>query len=211
MKEQTTKLIGIASPATCDAPPVLTPESEKLAGPLAEELKALLAVRNGFNAFEGALHVRAAGSDCWGDLNAWNASPGWRDEYRDLAEGGLFFAEDAFGAQFCLHDGAVWTFDPETGAREHLSDTLDGWCGAILADYRVLTGQPLANAWQRANGRLPASHRLIPIVPFVLGGGFDVANLCAVDAERGMRVRANLAAQIRDLPDGAEIRYRLTD
>ena len=41
------------------------------------------------------------------------------------------------------------------------------------------------------------------------GAEFSVSNLVLMDAEAGMRVRGNLACQIRDIPDGTTIRFTI--
>jgi hypothetical protein len=181
-------------------------------GRRASELRALLAARNGFYAFESALHVfplgRAAGVM---DLETWNSDALWRGEYGDQTEGCLFFAEDVFGCQFCLRDEQVFTFDPETGELQEMAADLEDWAGQLLADYEVLTGHPLAHAWQSQRGPLPPGKRLVPGIPFVCGGEFELNNLLLLDAVKGMHVRANLARQIRDLPDGARIEFKIVD
>lgn len=175
-------------------------------------LLELLRYRNGFYAFESALHVFPAqsNSDEIG-LMEWNASELWLREYQGLADDCFFFAEDIFGGQFCLKRDGVYTFDPETGGTTFLAADLEGWANAILTDYEVLTGYPLAHEWQSANERLPAGSRLAPKVPFVLGGEFSASNLYALDAAESMRLRAGLATQIRDLPDGAQIKWKIVD
>lgn len=45
----------------------------------------------------------------------------------------------------------------------------------------------------------------------MLGGELTPENLSIIDAARGMRSRANLAVQIRDLPDGAAVNFKLVD
>lgn len=120
-----------------------------------------------------------------------------------------FFAEDVFGGQFCIKDSKVYTFDPETGSLEYLADDIESWVQILLSDYEVLTGYPLAHQWQKQNGQLPAGKRLLPKLPFVLGGEFVLDNLYLADAVEGMRFRADIASQIKDLPDGAQIRFNL--
>jgi len=44
-----------------------------------------------------------------------------------------------------------------------------------------------------------------------MGGAFEISNLCAGQAIDGMRARGSLAEQIRELPDGAAITYRVVD
>ncbi|WP_020396257.1 hypothetical protein [Thiolinea disciformis] len=121
----------------------------------------------------------------------------------------LFFAEDVFGGQFCLRDSQIYTFDPETGAFEWLAHDLEGWAKAILSDYEMLTGYVFAHHWQEQHGSLLAGKRLLPKIPFVLGGEFILDNLYLGDAVTGMRFRASLAHQMKDLPNGTQIRFNI--
>jgi CubicO group peptidase (beta-lactamase class C family) len=168
-------------------------------------LAELLELRNGFLAFESALHVLpATGSEM--TLAAWNADDLWRDGYGELTKGLLFFAEDVFGVQFALRGETVVTFDPETGGIETIAKDLEGWASALLDSHEVLTGYPLAHKWQQTHGELPPGERLIPKMPFVLGGEFALDNLYALNAIKGMRLRAEIARQIKKLPDGTHVR-----
>lgn len=169
------------------------------------ELDDLLREKNGFFAFESALHVFPTGSSAVMSLEEWNAESLWRHEYGDLADGLLFFAEDIFGVQFAYDGHAIWSFDPETGSREHFSPTLDAWADSVLADYKVTTGYELAHEWQLEHGPLPLDHRLVPKQLFITGGTYSVDNLYSVTASQGMGFRGSIAAQIRDLPEGAQI------
>jgi hypothetical protein len=42
----------------------------------------------------------------------------------------------------------------------------------------------------------------------VAGGEFSIDNLLAMNESKGMEYRADIANQIRELPDGAKIRMR---
>ena len=172
----------------------------------------MLRRRNGFYAFEGALHVfadRVATGET--GLERWNSRTLWRDQYADLTNGHFFFAEDIFGGQFSLWERGVCTWDPETGESELLADDVQEWAVAIVDDYEMLTGQPLAHAWQQANGPLALGDRLLPVRPFVLGGEFDVGNLRAVEAVSGMRIRGDVARQLRALPEGANVQLKYVE
>ena len=203
------RLVQLGGPALGPPGPQLSDRLLALAGTEGAALLALLQQRNGFYAFESALHVLPHSEDR--GLESWNAPALWRDAYADLADGYLFFAEDLFGGQFCLRGEEVGTFDPETGEFEAMANDLEGWAREILADYEVLTGHPLAQAWQRQHGPLPAGQRLLPKMPFVAGGEYELSNLYPLDAVEGMRFRAELARQIRDAPDGAQIRIAVVD
>lgn len=170
------------------------------------DLAAMLSRVNGVYAFESALHVLP--SDDSADeigLRRWNREDLWREQYGPLAVGHLFFAEDAFGVQFSIRDGHVFTFDPETGTAEPMASGLEEWADLLLRDHESLTGFPLMHEWQRRHGRLPPGKRLIPKQPFVLGGEYAIENLYSLDSVEAMRFRAEIARQIEDLPEGAAV------
>jgi hypothetical protein len=176
------------------------------------ELAEFLRRRNGFYAFESALHVfplQSAGN-VYG-LDGWNAPDTWVGCYEDLANGCFFFAEDIFGNQFCIKGNDICSFDAETGATKALASNLEGWAAAILSDYQFLTGHKLAHEWQVRNGRIQDNKRLVPKIPFVGGGAYVVDNLYAGDTITSLRYRGEFAVQIRDVPDGGKIRLRLVD
>jgi len=177
------------------------PDAPPPSSPCTAELWRLLSVKNGFYAFESALHVFPVGRARAGHtLEAWNADGLWRSAYGRKADGCVFFAEDVFGTQFCLRGEAVFAFDPETGFLEPVADTLDDWAEQVLAYYRALTGSEIAQAWQREKGPLWAGQRLIPKVPFACGGSLTLDNLDRVDAVEGMRVRAELSEYFAPCP-----------
>ncbi|RWL48169.1 MAG: SMI1/KNR4 family protein [Mesorhizobium sp.] len=181
-------------------------------GKHAGDLVKLLASKNGFYAFEAALHVfpsESKGNEI--GLEDWNSKEGWVKDFEGMASNLFFFAEDIFGSQFCISGNGISVFDPETGNCELLCQNIESWAEIILEDFRVLTGFPLAHSWQRMHGKIRPGTRLIPKVPFVAGGEFAVENLFAIDSVAGMKQRANLAKQIRLLPDGAKIQFKIVD
>ncbi len=204
------KLLSSATPSLSDNPPSLNEQVSSLAGLAADVLLSMLCKRNGFYALESALHVFPSHS---GEkeigLDEWNSDDLWRNEYQGMADSCLFFAEDAFGGQFCIKENKIFTFDPETGVLDYLADDIEGWAKAIVSDYEVLTGYPLAHQWQEHHGQLPPSSRLLPKIPFVAGGEFVLDNLYLNDAVEGMKFRADIANQIKDLPDGAQIQFNV--
>lgn len=206
------KLLSNASLPLSEHEPEISGKLRTLAGSLADDLLRMLCQRNGFYALESALHVFPAHSSQQEiGLDDWNDNALWRDAYKKLADGCLFFAEDVFGGQFCIKDNQVYTFDPETGTLDYLADDIEGWAKAIIGDYEVLTGYTLAHQWQKQNGQIPAKKRLLPKMPFVAGGEFSLDNLYLVDSVEGMKFRADIANQIKDLPDGAQITFNVTD
>ncbi len=178
----------------------------------AEQLVAILSEKNGFYAFEGALHVfpDVAVPPELG-LFEWNEAGLWRAAYRGMADQTVFFAEDAFGTQFCIRERAIGTFDPETGEFEQMASSAEDWSAEVLEDYSYWSGHPVAQAWQRRHGPVPVGSRLVPVTPFVLGGGYEAGNVRAIEAVKGMKFRASIAVEIRDLPDGGQIELQVIE
>lgn len=181
-----------------------------LAQPQKRDLIRLLRMKNGFYAFDFALHVFPFSmEDRFGkqDLLRWNAPVLWKHAY-DFVDVDFFcFAEDVFGYQFCFTEGQVAKFDPETGGFEGLCKTLEEWAALILADFEYQTGSTTAHEWHASNGPLRPGSRIVPIQPFVTREGtYDLSNLYELEAVQSMLARADLAKQIRNVPDGGRIR-----
>ena len=145
------------------------------------------------------------------DLETWNSEQLWRECYGTLAENCLFFAEDIFGVQFCILNDKICSFEPETGDIKEISDSLDFWAKYILEDYKVLTGYPIAHLWQKQYRSIPINTRLVPKIPFVCGGKFEIDNLYLIDATEGMKFRASIAQQIQNSPDGTNISIKIVN
>jgi hypothetical protein len=207
------KLLSIASIATV-SPAVLNVSApiEQVSGELFQELTQMLSMKNGFYAFEGALHVfpwcNFSQKENVIGLQAWNEKKLWRDWYQELTDGLFFFAEDIFGGQFALRGDEIVSFEPESGEIEFIAPSIERWAHELLLNYAGLTGYPLAHSWQSLNGRIPIGKRLLPKTPFILGGLYEDNNLYALDAVKGMRYRGELWEQLRDLPDGTQVKLK---
>src|SRR5262249_46564683 len=96
--------------------------------------RSLLELANGAFLYEGALHLfGACAAPPWHSLRAWNAPATWRDAYGHLADGLVFFAEDAFGDQYAYsgHGGEVVVFEAELGRATHAAPTFVAWIEAL--------------------------------------------------------------------------------
>lgn len=178
---------------------------------LPPDILELLTCKNGFFAFEAALEVfPATESSKSYSIQEWNNHNLWRCYYGDLAPLGVCFAQDVFGDQFIYSD-AVYKFDSETAELSFVAASINIWAQLVLEDYDLLLGYSVAHDWQKLHGPVPFYHRLVPRIPFVLGGEYQVSNLDAVDSGNAMKERANLAVQLRDIPDGSEISFRVEE
>lgn len=182
-----------------------------LEGSICDELNELLRKKNGFYLLEGALLVRPSFGEVSGgvaSIQRWNDPALWKSEYGQLMEEALFFAEDVFGVQFCIRGNTIATFDPETANFVKIAESLSEWGEKLISNYNQLTGFSIGHEWQQRNGQLKNGYRLMPKIPFVLGGAFSIDNLISYRDSDGMRYRADIAKQIVDLPDGANIKLK---
>jgi hypothetical protein len=211
MTLNTDKLLSISSEGICDSKPQLDESIKDILGTLSDEFHNLLSVKNGFYAFESALHVFPATNDSVPNLSLWNSPDLWKSEYSSSIKDYLFFAEDIFGVQFCIFMNEICTFDPETEEIEAIAPSFDEWSKCILEKYNYWTGFDLAHQWQLENGIIPIGKRLLPKIPFVLGGKFAIDNLYLLDSVTGMIIRGDLARQIKYCPEGTKIKLKVID
>lgn len=199
-------LIGQAQGPISRAPKRLRETPVTLARERLLELEALLHLRDGFTAVEGALVVRPSVTvAAVRGIEDWNQLTLWRTPYTKVTEL-LFFAEDRFGRQFGLYKDEILAFDPITGQTEHVAFGLDRWAEFVLDQPDVLRDAEFA-AWVELNAPLSTEQRLQPRVPPGFGSD-DLPEwrpLADVDL---MRRYARLHAETREapgtLPEGFE-------
>lgn len=142
-------------------------------------------------------------------IEAWNDPGLWRDAFADLADGPPFVAENFLGEQYRIVDEAVFCWNPETGEQEPTGMTFGDWLARVRSDPGSEVPTWLLDDWQAAHGPLSPGDHLAPLVPFVLGGGYEVENLHATPGVADLRWRAQLAVQLQDLPDGTDVRLHV--
>lgn len=171
-----------------------------------QELLSILARKNGFYAFESALHFLSLDTNerSWG-LSDWNSDELWKSDYNGLASDIFCFATDIFDNQFSIHKNEIHIFDAETGELRWIASSLEAWAAEVLTNYNELTGWNFARDWQCAHGAMKDRERLYPIKPFVLGGDYDIGNFRSLDSAQIMRNSGNIARQIANMPDGGTV------
>lgn len=195
------QLLSVASPALGPSDPPLLPG-------LPVALTPLWAQRNGWTAFWSALQLFPTGVTAGGpDVAAVDAA--LHGAFGELAAGHVALGQDLFGVVLTWHEDHLCAFDPETAEHEPIADDVEGWAAAMLAGPEELVGSAFAFDWQDRHGPLEPGERLVPLLPFVLGGEYDDANLEPRNTLLALRERAALARVIATLPDGAEVEWPL--
>ncbi len=116
----------------------------------------------------------------------------------------ICFGEDLFGNQFIFYSDGVGFFTIETGEVELIAKDFIGWLKELEEATDYYSGESLMLEWKE-NNELELYERLTPKIPFVLQGKFEIDNLYKNNFKKILEFNADLAKQIKDLPDGQQI------
>ncbi len=169
----------------------------------------LLKVVNGYVAYRGGLHVRGA---CrlpeWHSLRAaWFGEEAIHRLFPVVSPDDVPFAEDALGDQFVIRRDVVWKLDAETGALASTNLRLQEFDEAARADPDQFLQLGPLNQFQAEGGRLEPGQLLSVYPPFVFEESAKGVSLKAVPTLERRRYLSDLARQLRDVPDGASVRF----
>ncbi len=178
---------------------------------LAEPLSAVLRRQNGFIWFRGGLHVRGACmSPEWHSLrNACLGPSAFHELYWSVLPTDIPFAEDCMGDQFLLRHGSVARLAAETGGVEDLGIDASEFLRRVQEDpVGFLQMQPLVQ-FQSEGGELTPGKLLAAYPPFFAQEAGRGVSLRAISAHERRSLLADIANQIRDVPDGTTIRFEV--
>ncbi len=170
-----------------------------LPAPLAGHLRGT----NGWIALGGALHVRGV---CIEPM--WHSLPVARTHLKrgyELGRKDVCFAQDGLGNQFVWRDDRVVRLDAETGRWQDCRVDIDGFFAAALAAPDRWLGHQYVRATPLAPGQL-----LMAYPPLCTAEAAQGVSLKPVVAAEVIDFHAALAAQLKDLPDGAPLRIKVT-
>lgn len=169
-------------------------------------LVRVLGDTNGFIVHNGALHIRGASlTPEWHSLRyAWRGTNAFHTLYEGVQPTDIPFAQDQLGDQFLLRDSAVLRLAGETGEVEPLADSLEDFFTRLSDDIEGFLNVGLGHVLKP--GQLLLAHP--PFVFLESGAG---ASLKPVQAGEVILFHADLARQIRDIPDGGQIDFKFAD
>jgi hypothetical protein len=117
------------------------------------------------------------------------------------------FGKDVFSNQYVFYTDGVGILYIESGEIEYISKDFDEWLSIIKDDMDYYTGLSLSTKWSKLNGKLKYNESLSPKTPFILGGEYEIENLYNQDSISNLIFFSNLAKQIYELPNGAQIKF----
>jgi len=176
-----------------------------------EYLASFLRTVNGFIRYGGGLHLRGAClAPIWHSIRAaWRGPVAFHNLYEDVLPTDLPFAEDCMGDQFLLRDRVVFVLAAESGEVRPLEVDLPEFLTRAADDpVEFLQMQPLLQ-FQGDGGHLEPGQLLAAYPPFCLQGQGERVSLRAICAEERRGFLADVASQIRDVPDGGVVQFEV--
>lgn len=173
---------------------------------LPADLVQLLSDKNGFILHEGALHVRGASlTPEWHSLRlAWRGEKAFFVLYDDVSSSDIPFAQDQVGDQFLLREGAVLRLAAETGEIEKVANSLQEFLDRSIEDIEKFLHVGLGH-------KMEPGQLLHAYPPFVFKESAASVSFEPLPASEVILFHADLAKQIRDIPDGDEVEFRVVD
>src|SRR3954462_7466996 len=173
---------------------------------LPSELTLILRDVNGFILHGGAVHFRGA---ClkpdWHSLRAaWRGANAFHVLYEEVRPSDIPFAQDQLGDQFLLRDGAVLRLRAETGEVEPLAESLEDFLSKISSDIEGFLNVGLQHV-------IEPGQILQAYPPFCAQESAEGVSLRPLPAAETILFHADLAKQIREVPDGGTIEFKVSD
>jgi hypothetical protein len=172
---------------------------------LPRDLAVLLRAKNGFILHSGTLHVRGASKKPgWHSLrHAWEGANSLSGLYSDILATDVPFAEDMLGDQFLLREGLVVKLDAETGEVEKKEDSLRSFFEKVDQDIEGYLNLSFEH-------KIEPGELLLAFPPFCLKESAGGSKMKACPAAKVIGFHADLARQIRSVPDGGKIEFKWT-
>jgi hypothetical protein len=173
---------------------------------LPTDLVRVLSDTNGFILHEGAVHVRGA---ClipeWHSLRtAWRGPKAFHILYDDVQPSDVPFAQDQVGDQFLVREDVVLRLSAETGEIERLADSIHDFFSRMSSDIEGFLNVGLGH-------RMQPGQLLHAYPPFCFRESGVGASIAPLPASEVILFHADLARQMRDVPDGGKVEFKLID
>lgn len=127
--------------------------------------------------------------------------------YKNIVDDLFFFGQDIFGNGFAFENENIILFNIESGQKEILANSFDGWLDVLYEDLDYYTGESLVYELNHSEREeLTKEKRLCPKYPFILGGEYNIDNLVLKGYIENISYNADIAKQVYNLPEGSKIK-----
>ncbi len=188
-------------------------DDAELLARLPDPLRQWLLVTNGYVAYHGGLHVRGACLEpTWHSLRAaWFGEVALHRLFPSVRPEDIPFAQDAFGDQYLVRDGAVVHLCGETGEVTPIARDLETFDREVRADPTQYLGLGPLEDFRASGGTLEPGYLLNVYPPVCSRESEAGVSLRPIPALEQVRWLAMLAEQLRGVPDGTRVTLVVRD
>ena len=178
---------------------------------LPTELQQLLALRNGFVAFRGGLHVRGAcTAPEWHSLRAAMEGPSsFAARFRTIKKEDVPFAQDVFGDQFVWREGKVYKLDSYADQLEEVASGVVDFFAKVQQDPIGLLELGHLTQFEGTGETLRPGELLMEWPPFVVSESRKGVSLRRIPAAERLEFLADIAKQLRGVADGTRVEFKI--
>ena len=133
---------------------------------------------------------------------AWFGPNAFHVLYDDVCPSDIPFAQDQLGDQFLIRAGVVLRLFAETGEIERLADSLQDFFGKVSSDIEGFLNVGLSR-------KMEPGQLLHAYPPFSFKESGAGATLAPLPASEVILFHADLARQVRDVPNGRRVEFKL--
>ena len=138
--------------------------------------------------------------------HVWSGPDALSSLYSSVEDGDIPFAQDVCGDQFLIRVGSVIRLSAETGDMAPLGMSWQEFLEAATAHpLEFLLLQPLIQ-YTSEGGKVEPGQLLSVLPPFCTADSAEGVSLKPIPALERIRFLADFAAQIRSVPEGANVR-----
>ena len=171
---------------------------------LPNDLRELIQESGGFILHDGAIHFRGCVLEPdWNSLReAWRGTNALHLLYPDVYTTDIPFAQDQLGDQYLLRDGSVLRLEAETGEVALFANNLQAFTSGI--------GNSISEYLNVGLGyKLEPGFLLHASPPFCMAESGVKTSLRPIPIAELIRFHAEVAKQIRDVPDGWKVAFSI--
>ncbi|MBO6102756.1 MAG: hypothetical protein J6P03_05830 [Opitutales bacterium] len=163
--------------------------------------------------FKGALCVRNNFStDIFHSIDDWNNPKLWKNKFpsEDIKDI-YFFADNILSYQYGVLNEDIVMLNPEDSSIEKVASSIDEWFSIITSDSVTYLYCDILEEWENKNGRVLLGERLIPSLPFILGGDYSLDNFVKCTEVEAMDYYSQFAKKLHNLQDGSRVSLKFEE
>lgn len=163
-------------------------------------LKGSLCIRNNFS------------TDIFHSIEEWNNFDLWKRLFPlEHIKNIFFFAENILSYQYGIFDKNIVILNPEDSSLEIFASSISEWFSIVNSDPVTYLYSDILEEWKNKKGEVLLGEKLIPSLPFILGGNYNLDNFVKRTEIEAMDYYSQYARKLYKLQDGDCVKLKIKD